>query len=176
MGCKIGLLIASVVVVAGAVVPVAQAHAEPNPVREAKQLLQTTDFDSVLRQLRAADLVESERDDPDGHHTVITLGDGLELDVLRSKGDARLGGGYDAGGHYVTFNQYDQNLLYNGAGFALGAAICAIPAVGQLACLAVQAIIAVGAAYLATIKGTCKNNKRLKVYFSNNHAARTGCV
>lgn len=36
MGCKIGLLIASVVVIAGAVVPVGQAHAEPDAVREAQ--------------------------------------------------------------------------------------------------------------------------------------------
>jgi len=176
MGWKIGLLITSVVVAAGAVVPAAQAHAEPDAVGEARQVLRSTDFDAVLQQLQTAGLVEAERDDAEGHHTVVALGDGLAFDAVQPRDGARLGGGYDAGGHYVKFNQFDQNLLYNGAGFALGAAICAIPAVGQLACLAVQAIIAVGAAYLATIKGTCKNNKQLKVSFSNNHAARTGCV
>jgi hypothetical protein len=176
MGHKIGVMIASVVVVAGAIVPAAPVHAEPAGVEAAERVLQTADLDAVLQDLRAAGLVEAERDGTDGHHTVVALGGGLQFDVVRGRDGARLGGGHDAGGHFVQFNQFDQNLLYNGAGLALGAAICAIPVVGQLACLAVQAIIAVGAAYLATIKGTCKNNKQLKVYFSNNHAARTGCV
>lgn len=138
--------------------------------------LSDVELTAALDELRGAGLVIEDRVAPDGLHSTVALGDGMTVDIVSTKSESRLGGGYDSGGHYVLFNQFDQAMLYNGSGFLLGAAICAIPAVGQIACLAVQAIIAVAAAAVSAQKGTCKNNKQLKVYFSNNHAAKSGCV
>ncbi|WP_217990682.1 hypothetical protein [Curtobacterium sp. 314Chir4.1] len=142
----------------------------------ASRQLSEIDIDQALAELRAAGLVTSERPERDGSRIQVDLGEGLSFELFAGSRAGRLGGGYDAGGSYVLFNQFDQAMLYNGTGFLLGAAICAIPAIGQVACLAVQAIIAVASAAVAAQKGTCKNNKQLKVYFSNNHASRSGCV
>lgn len=140
------------------------------------QQLGEVDLIPALDELREAGLVSEDRSEPDGLHSTVDLGDGMTFDIVSVDDQARLGGGYDSGGHDVLFNQFDQAMLYNGSGFLLGAAICAIPAVGQIACLAVQAIIAVAAAAVSAQKGTCKNNEQLKVFFSNNHAAKSGCV
>ncbi|MGY3263555.1 hypothetical protein [Frigoribacterium sp. 2355] len=70
----------------------------------------------------------------------------------------------------MKFNQVDQDALIAGAGFALGAAICAIPAVGQVACVVVGAIIT-AATVAASAMGKCKNNKQLKVYVNSRAAS-----
>ncbi|SEF12044.1 hypothetical protein SAMN04489740_4176 [Arthrobacter alpinus] len=84
----------------------------------------------------------------------------------------RIGGGFDGGGPYILLNQFDQDAIISGAGLALGAAICAIPAVGWAACTAVGVIIAAAVIYLS-YNGKCNNNKQLKVYVSGRIA---GCV
>jgi len=84
----------------------------------------------------------------------------------------QLSGGADSGGLYLKFNQFDQDAILSGAGLALGAAICLIPAVGVVACTVVGAIIAAGVLWMS-YNGKCKNNKQLKVYVPNRVA---GCV
>ncbi|MFJ3383225.1 MULTISPECIES: hypothetical protein [unclassified Curtobacterium] len=122
------------------------------------QQLGEVDLIAALDDLREAGLVSEDRSEPDGLHSTVDLGDGMTFDIVSVDDQARLGGGYDSGGHDVLFNQFDQTI------------------VGQIACLAVQAIIAVAAAAVSAQKGTCKNNKQLQVFFSNDHAAKSGCV
>ena len=56
----------------------------------------------------------------------------------------------------------EQDLLIAGGGYALGALICAVPAVGQSACLVIGAIIT-GASWAISSYGKCNN--RLHVDF-----------
>jgi len=84
----------------------------------------------------------------------------------------QLAGGWDGGGAYILFNQFDQDVIISGAGLALGAAICAIPGVGWAACTVVGVIIGAGALYLS-YNGKCSNNRQLKAYTSGRIA---GCV
>lgn len=170
----VGIASASLVIASSLVCTVPAGAASAAGLQHQK--LSEVDVATALDELRDAGLVIQDRSEPDGLHSTVALGDGMTVDIVSTKPESRLGGGYDSGGHYVLLNQFDQAMLYNGSGFLLGAAICAIPAVGQIACLAVQAIIAVAAAAVSAQKGTCKNNKQLKVYFSNNHAAKSGCV
>lgn len=84
-----------------------------------------------------------------------------------------LGGGIDSNGPYVSFNRVDQGALAVGAGAGLAVAICAIPAVGWVACAVVAAIIAAATYYVAAY-GVCSNKKKpiLRVYVENQHS---GC-
>lgn len=92
--------------------------------------------------------------------------DGYELtlaDVQEESGfQPNLGGGWGARGPYVTFNQVDQGALIAGGGAALAGAICLIPAVGQVACVAAAAIVAIGAYYLNEY-GRCPGDLRVWV-------------
>lgn len=175
------LVIASVLAVAASTTVSAPATAATEQGRSDRGIavkLEDLDVERVVSELRQADLVRDEHETSGGISTTIALPDGMTFDIVSERGTSteRLSGGYDSGGSFVKFNQYDQNLLLNGAGLALGTAICLIPAVGQLACIAVQSIIAAASAAVSAMKGTCKNNKQLKVYFSNNHAKKNGCV
>ncbi len=55
----------------------------------------------------------------------------------------KISAGPEEGGFWVEFNSFDQGLIISGSGTALGAAICAIPGVGQAACIVVAAILTV---------------------------------
>jgi len=63
----------------------------------------------------------------------------------------------------VDLDRVDQAALGTGGSKALGAAICAIPAVGQVACVAVGAVLAMALVYLAA-KGPCPNKMRLLLF------------
>lgn len=80
-----------------------------------------------------------------------------------------IGGGFQSGGVYITFNNTDQRAIATGAGIFLGAAICAIPAVGWVACGFTAAIIGTATVYLNT-RGICPNNRVLKI--SANYAGQ----
>ena len=70
-----------------------------------------------------------------------------------------LGGGWDGWqGPYVSFNRVDQGALLAGGSAAIAAAICFIPAVGQAACVAAVAIVAIAFYYLAEY-GRCPTSK-----------------
>lgn len=77
----------------------------------------------------------------------------------------RIGGGLAKNGVYIDFNSFDQTLIENGSGLALGTAICLIPAVGTAACVFVQAIIAVATAVISNNR-SCKGI--LRIYFDWN--------
>lgn len=66
-------------------------------------------------------------------------------------------------GFWLEFTQLEQDIVLNGAGFALGAAICAIPGVGWIACAVGGAIIA-GAAVVLSHNKKCDG--RLRVEYS----------
>ena len=72
------------------------------------------------------------------------------------------GGSNGSSGFWLEFTPREQDLLIAGGGYALGALICAIPAVGQGACLVIGAIIT-GASWAISSYGKCNN--RLHVDF-----------
>lgn len=74
-----------------------------------------------------------------------------------------LGGGWGKNGIYVDFNKFDQDAIISGSAWILGAAICAIPAVGTVACISVSGILAAATLYLS-YNGPCPGNKVLRVY------------
>ena len=84
-----------------------------------------------------------------------------------------IGGGWDGWqGPYVSFNRVDQGALLAGGSAALAAAICFIPAVGQAACVAAVAIVAI-AVYYGTEYGRCPTSRpNLREYVWSN---KTGC-
>lgn len=85
--------------------------------------------------------------------------------------NARLGAGSDSAGVYVLLNNFDQNLIISGAGAAVTAALCAIPAIGWVSCAAITAAIVVAATWLA-VHGTCPVNLKAYIFIPE----RNGCV
>ena len=73
-----------------------------------------------------------------------------------------IGGGKDKYGYYVVFSAFEQDLVINGWGWMLSAAICAIPAVGSVLCAVVTAVFIVITTY-ASQRKTCKG-RPAKVY------------
>lgn len=109
----------------------------------------------------------------DGVREVTFQIDGFEMtlaDVSKAEFSPHLGGGIDAGGPYVTFNQVDQTALLTGGAAALTAAICLIPAVGQVACAVAGVIVAVATVY-ANEYGRCPNEGDLKIYVITRFAS-----
>jgi hypothetical protein len=130
-----------------------------------------SDWNDALTELDEAGLITSSTPNADGSTTsVVELGEGMTFEATSAPRESRLSGGSDSRGLYVKFNQVDQDALIAVAGFALGAAICAIPAVGQVACVVVGAIIT-AATIAASALGKCKNNKQLKVYVNSRAAS-----
>lgn len=98
-----------------------------------------------------------------GHGVEITLAaDGHELAPSDAEANPALSGGTWSGGFYVKFNNTDQKAIISGATLLLGAAICAIPAVGWVACTAVGLILVIANTYL-TERGICTNNRQLRI-------------
>ena len=98
--------------------------------------------------------------------TVRVKGVALHLPEAKpTSGPSQLGGGWDGWrGPYISFNRVDQGALLAGGGAALAAAICLIPAVGQAACVAAAALVAI-AFYYVTEYGRCPTNRQyLRVY------------
>lgn len=60
----------------------------------------------------------------------------------------------------LDLNKTDQEALTNGSSAALGVAICALPAVGQVACGFVIAALAIAATYVSN-NGVCANKLQL---------------
>lgn len=90
---------------------------------------------------------------------------GVTLNLPEAGPSAELGGGWDGwNGPYISFNRVDQGALLAGGAAALAAAICLIPAVGQAACVAAAAIVAI-AFYYVTEYGRCSTTRpNLRVY------------
>ncbi|VEH81556.1 Uncharacterised protein [Corynebacterium kutscheri] len=83
-------------------------------------------------------------------------------------------GGRENGGFWVEFTPLEQDMIISGSGFALGAAICAIPGVGWAACTVVGAIITGATVVLSHHK---KCNGRIRVHYAWNGQLRgSRCV
>lgn len=75
-----------------------------------------------------------------------------------------LSGGRTKAGMYIGFNQTDQAVLGSvAASTILTAAICAIPAVGQAACVVAGVAIAIASGYVLA-NGVCSNKRTLYWY------------
>lgn len=139
-------------------------------------------IEQAFSQLLSSDLPRTVTGEGGDAVTTFDFPEGLSLSfgtaVVAGEGDeltTYIGGGSDSRGLYVKLNQFDQGLVISGSGFALGAAICAVPAVGAVACLVVGAILTVATAVLAANGGTCSRNRQLKIYVTNGIRSG-GCV
>jgi hypothetical protein len=139
-------------------------------------------LDQTYSELLGSDVPRTVEGEGEAALTTFHLADGFSLTFGVGSAPAAsdaitpyIGGGSDRRGMYVLLNQFDQNLVISGSGFALGAAICAIPAVGTVACVVIGAILTVATTVLASNGGTCKNNRQLKIYVTNGIRSG-GCV
>ena len=83
-----------------------------------------------------------------------------------------IGAGSDGRGPYVLLNNFDQNVVLSGAGAAVTAALCAIPAIGWVSCAVITAAMVVVGVWLSQ-NGTCPQN--LKIYLFQQYD-RVRCV
>ena len=132
-------------------------------------------YQALVRDLKSAGAETTSRGtivvDVPGHGEM-ELSSGEE--AAPGKGDTpQIGGGGGVFNPYVSFNQTDQKALIAGSSAALAGAICLIPAVGQVACVAAVALVAVATVYVNE-RGLCpKSAPELRVYVYS----RTGkCV
>lgn len=96
--------------------------------------------------------------------SVSLLGDQVKArGALSDETRPAVGGGWDRGGPYLTFNQFEQDLVIAGWGFALATAICLVPGVGQAACIVSGAVITVLTVFLSHNK---KCPRDAKVYLN----------
>jgi spermidine/putrescine-binding protein len=164
---------AAALILSGSIVATAPAQAAPTdsiqPVTfTAAQLSQ------AIREARTLDRVTSEYTNDDGDRIVtLDLGQGFEVDVVEPpKNSINIGVGSDAYGKWVSFNSFDQNVIYTGAGLGLTAGLCAISA-GTF-CFVASAIVAAAGLAVSTNAGPCKSNKVMRVYPFSGHKPR--CV
>lgn len=96
----------------------------------------------------------------------VTLGSGpIPKNDITAKGDVMvpmIGGGMEGNGFYITLNPTDQAALTNGSAAAIGAALCAIPAVGWAACGVIAVVLAIATTYV-NAHGLCSNKRSLKL-------------
>ncbi|WP_206448324.1 hypothetical protein [Agrococcus sp. KRD186] len=74
-----------------------------------------------------------------------------------------IGGGWDNGGPYILLNNFDQQLIVGGGGAALTAALCAIPGLGTVSCIAIIAAVVAAGTWIANY-GTCPGNLKSYVF------------
>lgn len=143
----------------------------------ASQTLQATEYGSVdeagYAELVTA-LVKDGAKVADGDLTYNVEGFGtLTMPVGSPKGGPNhLSGGGGFTNPYISFNNTDQRAILAGSGVLFTAAICAIPAVGLVACAVAGAIVAAAYVYLGN-RGICPSSKKnLRVYIKTRAA---GC-
>ncbi|MEJ8284938.1 hypothetical protein [Curtobacterium citreum] len=161
----------AVAIIASSLLIAPSAHAEgrsalsgPTATAMSQPLANITSeqLDVAVAEARAGGYVTDERVGSDGERTTtVELGDGFSFDLVQSDPRARLGAGSDKYGTYVSFNATDQSAIISGAGWALGAAVCAISA-GTF-CVVAGAIIA-AATWAVTTNGIRCGSKSLRVY------------
>lgn len=127
---------------------------------------------TAIAEARTAGYVDAERIAPDGTRTTTIDLDGVTFDVVQPDTRSRLGAGSDGYGVYVSFNATDQSAIISGAGWALGAGVCAISA-GTF-CVVAGAIVA-AATWAVTTNGIRCGSKTLRVYPFNG-ARSPRCV
>ena len=146
-------------------------------VGQAQAGLTAEQFSQMLVELKQSPLTRTVTTTATDTRTTYDLPEGFTMTVVESSTapggiQPRIGGGSDGGGAYVLFNQFDQDMLYAGTGALLGAALCAIPGVGWLACLGVSLLVA-AATTVVVNSGKCTNNRQLKMYIKT---AYSSCV
>jgi len=153
------------------------ASVAPNPVQlttvAKASKLTTGQADAGYRQLIAA-LKSAGATSSNGLVSYKLAGYGeLVLSEPGTDAQALIGGGWDGwNGPYVSLNRVDQGALMAGGAAALAAAICFIPAVGQVACVVAVGLVA-AAFYYLTEYGRCgTSNPNLRVYV---WSSKTGC-
>lgn len=162
----------------GVASPATAASEQENPItmpnRSAVDAYTLTeeDWNKAVEELIASDIPRTVEDTPS--EAVYTFhvpvadpsvpGGVFDLTIAAPKDGAitpQIGGGSDSIGVYILLNPFDQNLIISGGAYAVGAALCAIPAIGWVSCLAIQAAVTVAATWIG-VHGTCPQN--LKAY------------
>jgi hypothetical protein len=101
--------------------------------------------------------------------TTIDLGKGFTFDIVQEDPTGRLSAGSDGYGTWVGFSAADQSAIISGAGWALGAGVCAISA-GTF-CVIAGAIIA-AATWAVSTNGLRCGAKVMRVYPFSGHDPR----
>lgn len=179
------VLIASCVVIAFSFAGLSTASADSGETPEAESALgaseRVTDdeYKALFDTLMSADIPSTETEV--GHVRAVSFEvEGFTLTLSDPEAaiiEPMVGGGFDLGKKqfFLTFNQTDQTALIAGGGTALGAAICAIPAAGQLACSAAATIIAIAGVHVNE-HGRCSNGKTLKVWLRGINPSKMACI
>lgn len=170
------LVVAGLAVGSPASATTAGAEAAPTtaqPTTQATDLTSITpqQLDEALAEATALGYVAGRRTDASGTRTTtIDLGHDVRFDVVQEPAGARLGAGSDKYGAYVSFNATDQAAIINGAGWALGAGLCAVSA-GTF-CVVAGAILA-AATFAVSTNGIRCGSKSLRVYpFNGSRSPR----
>lgn len=123
----------------------------------------------ALAEFRAGNIVPRFEQENGARYEVYALPEGatFAFRVDAASGDpvsgSLIGGGYGDQGLFISLNSTDQGAIAAGAGYAVGAALCALPGVGQAACVVVGSVIAAATYYIGA-NGVCGGGRELRIY------------
>lgn len=128
----------------------------------------------AVAELKAAGIPHETVNDTKGEKTTFHLKQGLSFTLVEPATapsvNAFVSGGWRfMYGPYIDFNRFEQGLMIGGAGLVVGKALCLIPGVGTVACLAIEVIILVVGQALSY--RSCRGDFRYYLYGGPN-----GCL
>lgn len=124
--------------------------------------------DSLLSELEDSSLPRTTVDEGDVLVTTYTISEDFDFTIEQPEMAPMLSGGRGTYGIYIQFNALDQDLILNGSGLLLAAAICAIPAVGAVLCTVVGAVISTALIFFRH-NGTCPRSLRIYPFADVKH-------
>ncbi|NUT04279.1 MAG: hypothetical protein HOV76_12430 [Hamadaea sp.] len=127
---------------------------------------------SLLAELEASSLPRTTVEDGDMLVTTYSISEDFDFTVEQPLIAPMLSGGYGTYGIYIQFNSLDQDLILNGSGILLTAAICAIPAVGAVLCTVVGAVISTALIFFRH-NGTCPRSLRIYPFADVKHCVNS---
>jgi hypothetical protein len=137
---------------------------------DALQSFSPAQLDEAIAEAQETGHVTKQVTGADGSRTTtIDLGEGFTFDIVQGDTRDRLSAGSDGYGTWVGFSSADQSAIISGAGWALGAGVCAISA-GTF-CVVAGAIIAAATWAVSTYGLRC-GNKVMRVYPFSGHDPR----
>lgn len=135
-------------------------QATPEVVDVAEQV-RDVDLDAAIAELEASSFPREVVVEGSMINTTYTLPSGLEYTVSKPQVSVMMNGGKNNYGVWIEFTPTEQRMIQAGAGAALAAGICAIPAVGVALCIVSSAVIAAAVVYISE-NGVCE--PRLLIY------------
>lgn len=162
----VAVTLAVCVIGSAGVLPASAEEALPASKRE----FSPSQMEQAYREFENSSLPRDYKSDGGTQSVTFHLPQGVSLTLARPEANSpkenasRLGAGKTRYGYWFSFNQFDQNALSNVlvAG-ALTAGICAIPAVGQVACALAGVVVGLAVTYIHRT-GVCSRNRTLYWY------------